>query len=326
MMQGMKLFVQAVTAATEATGSATETATVSTSVEQIVENLNPENSFLNNVKNFSLDKILNYGDKVATGLLEFAGNLIIAGIMVMIGFKIAKKVAKTVERVLENRMDQGVVRFLYSFTNMGLKALVLFWAVTKIGVAGSTIVALLGSAALTIGMALQGSMSNIAGGVLILMLKPFQIGDYIIEDNSKNEGTVQDIDLFYTRLQTMDNKTVVIPNGVISNCSLTNVTRQEIRRIDLIVGIDYAENIDLVKSVLTDVIMNQTECLKDKGIQIYVSDFAASCIEMGIRFWVPMEDYWPVRWAVLEKIKKRFDQEGISIPYNQLDVRIQREG
>lgn len=291
-------------------------------MEEIVENLTPENSIIDSLKQFSFDKLVDYGDQMATGLLEFAGNLILALIIAFIGFKIAKKIAKFVEKCLSNRLDAGVVRFLYSFTNLGLKAIVIFWAVTKIGVAGSSIVALFGSATITIGLALQGSLSNIAGGVLILILKPFQIGDYIIEDHSKNEGTVRDIDLFYTRLQTADNKTVVIPNGVISNCSLTNVTRQDSRRIDLLIGIEYEESVDRVKAVLHDIIDHQDKVIAENGVNIYVNDFAASCVEMGIRFWVPMDDYWTIRWEVLEKIKKRFDEEGISIPYNQLDVRI----
>lgn len=300
-------------------------ATTAVPMEQIVENLTPKNSAMDSLKDFSFDKLMAYGDKMATGLLEFAGNLILALLIVFIGFKVAKKVAKTVEKVLSNRLDMGVVRFLYSFTNLGLKAIVIFWAVTQIGVAGSSIIALFGSATITIGLALQGSLSNIAGGVLILILKPFQIGDYIIEDNSKNEGTVQDIDLFYTRLQTVDNKTVVIPNGVISNCSLTNVTRQDSRRIDLLIGIEYTESIDRVKRVLQDIVNHQEKVIFENGIDIYVSDFAASSVEMGVRFWVPMDDYWTVKWAVLEKIKKRFDEEGISIPYNQLDVRIHNQ-
>lgn len=309
----------AVSTATTASEAASTTAA---SVEQIVENLTPENSIIDSLKNFSFHKLTNYGDQLVTGLLEFVGNLILALLIVFIGFKIAKKIAKMVEKFLSNRLDAGVVRFLYSFTNLGLKAVIVFWAVTKIGVAGSSIVALFGSATITIGLALQGSLSNIAGGVLILILKPFQIGDYIIEDHSKNEGTVRDIDLFYTRLQTADNKTVVIPNGVISNCSLTNVTRQDSRRIDLLIGIEYEESVDRVKAVLRDIIEHQDKVIPENGISIYVNDFAASCVEMGVRFWTPMDEYWNVRWEVLEKIKKRFDEEGISIPYNQLDVRI----
>lgn len=289
------------------------------------ENLIPETSFFDSFKNFSFHKLTDYGDKMATGLLEFAGNLLLAILILVIGFKVAKKISSIVRRILSDRLEPGVVTFLYSATNLGLKGIVIFWAVTKLGVAGSSIVALFGSITITIGLALQGSLSNIAGGVLILVLKPFQIGDYIVEDNSKNEGFVTSIDLFYTRLQTIDNKTVVIPNGVISNCSLTNVTRQDVRRIDLIIGISYEESVAKVREVFLDIINHQEKVLLDEPVDIFVHNFAESCVEMGLRFWVSMDDYWTIRWAVLEKIKNRFDEENISIPYNQLDVRISQQ-
>lgn len=314
----------ATTAVEAATTAAAEATTEAASVQQVVEST--KNTFMQSVKNFSIDKLIDYGDSVAAGLLEFAGDLFVASLILFFGFKVSKKLTKMVEKFLDSRLglDEGLVHFLRSFTNMTLKTIVVFWAVTRLGVAGSSIVALFGSATITVGLALQGSLSNIAGGVLILLLKPFQIGDYIVEDHSKNEGTVQDIDLFYTRLHTVDNKTVVIPNGVISNCSLTNVTRQDYRRLDLIIGIEYSQDIDQVRAVFQDIIDHQEKVLPEMGINIFVNNFAESCVEMGVRFWVPMDDYWDVRWEVLEKIKKRFDQEGISIPFNQLDIRIQQ--
>jgi small conductance mechanosensitive channel len=316
----------ATTAVESASTAIEEASTAATSVQQVVET--SKNNFTQAVKNFSLEKLIHYGDSVAAGLLQFLGDLVVAGLILFIGFKVAKKVTSLVENFLRNRLslDEGVVRFLRSFTNLGLKTIVVFWAVTRLGVAGSTIIALFGSATITIGLALQGSLSNIAGGVLILLLKPFQVGDYIVEDNSKNEGTVKDIDLFYTRLQTIDNKTVVIPNGVISNCSLTNVTKEQFRRIDLIIGIEYSQDIDQVRQIFTDIVRQEEKVLQDREIMIFVSEFASSCVEMGLRFWVAMDDYWTVRWDVLEKIKKRFDAEGISIPFNQLDVRIHQNG
>jgi len=257
-------------------------------------------------------------------LIAFAGDLVVALLILVIGFKIAKKAAKIVEKVLTDKLDKGVVRFFYSFVNLGLKAVVIFSAVTKLGVASSSIIALLGSAGVAVGLALQGSLSNIAGGVLILILKPFQIGDYIKEDNSGNEGTVMDIDLFYTRLKTGDNQTIVIPNGIISNCSLTNVTRQEFRRVDLLIGISYNQDIKEVKEVLASIVNRQESAVisEERPVQIYVSNFGASSVDMGLRFWVPMDEYWKIRWAVLEDIKVEFDKRGIEIPFNQLEVKI----
>lgn len=276
------------------------------------------------VKEISFMKLLQYGEGMLDGIIGFAGDLIIALLIIIIGFKVAKKTAKFVEKILTGKLDQGVVSFFYSFVNLGLKTVVIFTAVTKLGVASSSIIALLGSAGVAVGLALQGSLSNIAGGVLILVLKPFQIGDYIKEDNSGNEGTVIDIDLFYTRLKTRDNQTVVLPNGIISNCSLTNVTRQEYRMVDLIIGISYNQNIDEVRDVLFSVVHRQEKAVIDeeRDVKIFVSDFGPSSVDMGLRFWVPMNEYWAVRWAVLEEIKKEFDKKGIEIPFNQLDVNI----
>ncbi|MBE5955574.1 MAG: mechanosensitive ion channel [Lachnospiraceae bacterium] len=276
------------------------------------------------IKQMSFDKLLQYGEGLLDTLIAFAGDLVVALLILVIGFKIAKKAAKIVEKVLTDKLDKGVVRFFYSFVNLGLKAVVIFSAVTKLGVASSSIIALLGSAGVAVGLALQGSLSNIAGGVLILILKPFQIGDYIKEDNSGNEGTVMDIDLFYTRLKTGDNQTIVIPNGIISNCSLTNVTRQEFRRVDLLIGISYNQDIKEVKEVLASIVNRQESAVisEERPVQIYVSNFGASSVDMGLRFWVPMDEYWKIRWAVLEDIKVEFDKRGIEIPFNQLEVKI----
>lgn len=279
-----------------------------------------------NLTTMSWNKLLQYGEGFVDALVGFAGNIIVAALIVLIGFKVARYVANWVKKLLyrSNNIDEGVVRFLYSFTDLGLKAVVLFTAVTKLGVATSSIIALFGSATVAIGLALQGSLSNIAGGVLILILKPFQIGDYIIEDNSKNEGTVCDIDLFYTKLKTTDNKVVVIPNGIISNTSLTNVTRSNFRRVDLVIGISYDQKIGPVKELLEKIVREQDEVIieEDKPLLIFVHNFAESCVEMGLRFWVPMDSYWKIRWAVLEQIKVEFDEHGIEIPYNKLDVHI----
>lgn len=284
---------------------------------------------MENIKEVSFPKLMQYGESFLDAAVAFVGNTIVAGLIVFFGFKIARFVANWVKKLLlkNNYIDEGVVRFLYSFTDLGLKAFVIFTAVGKLGVESSSIIALFGSATVAVGLALQGSLSNIAGGVLILILKPFQIGDYIIEDNSKNEGTVCDIDLFYTKLKTVDNKTVVIPNGVISNTSLTNVTRQDFRRIDLIIGISYDQAIGQVKDILESIVKGRDKVIigDEKPLQIFVHNFAESCVEIGLRFWVPMDDYWTIRWSVLEEIKNEFDKYGIEIPYNKLDVQIKRE-
>ena len=169
---------------------------------------------------------------------------------------------------------------------------------------------------------MQGILSNIAGGFLILLVKPFQVGDYIKEDSHGNEGTVVAIDLFYTRIQTIDNKIIVVPNGTITNSSLTNVTRQEERLIDIRVGIGYEDDITLAKEIMRKVAANHTETLNEDAIQVFVDNLADSCVSLGLRVWVPTDLYNSIRWDILEKIKLEFDKAGINIPYNQMDVHL----
>lgn len=219
-------------------------------------------------------------------------------------------------------MDLMIQTFLLSAMKIGLKILVVFIAIQQVGVQASSIIAVIGSAGLAVGMSLQGSLSNIAGGVLLLVVKPFQVGDYILEDSSGQEGTVQAIGIMYTKLSSMDNKAILVPNGNLSNSTIINVTNQDKRRVDLLIGIEYSEDIKKVKDILEKVIESEEVLLKDEPVRIYVSDFKESSIDIGIRYWVKTEDYWDSRWRVLEKIKYAFDQAGVTIPFNQLDVNV----
>lgn len=182
------------------------------------------------------------------------------------------------------------------------------------------IVAALGSAGLAVGLALQGSLANFAGGVLILLMKPFRMGDYISALGV--EGVVTKIDMVYTTLCTADNKSVVIPNGSLSNAQIVNVTREPKRRVDLLIGIDYDEDIRRVKQIMMDVAMKHELVLKEEEIQVFVSDFDASAISMGLRVWTATENYWTVRWELQEQIKIVFDEKKVSIPFERLDVQL----
>lgn len=186
----------------------------------------------------------------------------------------------------------------------------------------ASLMTLISSAGIALGLALQGTLSNFAGGVLILFLKPFRVGDYIVEDNHKNEGTVRSIGLVYTELTTIDNKIIVIPNGTLSNSSLTNVTAQGKRRLDLTVGISYSADIKKAKQIMLDILNAQEETMKDEEITAYVSELADSSVVLGCRAWVPTDRYWPVKWRVTEEIKLAFDEAGVEIPFNQLDVHL----
>lgn len=264
-----------------------------------------------------------YLGKSGTALLDFIGNLIVAVLIFFIGLRISKYIVKICTKIFEqSKMDPMLQSFLISFLKIALKILIFIFAITKLGIAASSIIAVVGSAGLAVGLSLQGALSNIAGGVILLLIKPFQVGDYILEDSSGKEGTVQAIGIMYTRLLSVDNKTIMIPNGSLSAASITNYTYQEKRKIDLRIGVGYHDDIRKVRETLFEVLHREPALLEDEPIQIFVSDYKDSCIEMGIRYFVKTEDYWPSRWRVLENIKYAFDENGISIPFNQLDVNI----
>ena len=185
-------------------------------------------------------------------------------------------------------------------------------------------VAVLGSAGLTLGLALQGSLSNFAGGVLILLFKPFKVGDYIIQGDL--EGTVSEIQMIYTNLLTADNRIVVIPNGILANSSLTNVTHQKKRRVDVYVGISYDADIKKAKDVLTELLHAETAMLKEEGMSVFVDALEDSSVRLGCRFWVETGDYWDAKWRLNEQIKEAFDANQIEIPYNQLTVSVKTMG
>lgn len=193
------------------------------------------------------------------------------------------------------------------------------------GVDAASIVALLGSAGVAIGLAVQGSLSNLAGGVLILVLKPFKVGDYIVESATGKEGTVTEIQIFYTKLLTGDNRTVVLPNGSLANNSLVNVTAQEARRMDIRVSVSYKADLRLAKSVLMQVLTEDTAVLKDRDMLVFVDELGSSAVELGVRCWFKREDFWAGKWRVTENCKLALDEAGVEIPYNQLDVHFDRE-
>lgn len=206
-----------------------------------------------------------------------------------------------------------------------LYCILIFSLVANFGVDTTSIAALFASGGVAIGLALQGSLSNFAGGVLILLLKPFVVGDYIIESGTGNEGTVKEIQIFYTKLSTVDNRMIVIPNGALSNNSLTNVTAKEKRRLEIKVGISYESDLRKAKEVIESLLLEDESILKDEEIIVYVDELAESSVVIGSKSWVKTDDYWPTRWRLLEEIKLTMDEQGINIPYPQMDVHIQKE-
>lgn len=257
-------------------------------------------------------------------LIGFAIEIVLALIFFFLGRIMIKWIRKLVRKMLEkSNVDKGVETFVDSLLKFMLYGILLFTIATKFGFDTASVAALIASAGVAVGLAVQGSLSNFAGGILILLLKPFVVGDYIIEDNHGDEGTVKEIQLFYTKLLTVDNRTVVIPNGMLTNNSLTNVTHMDERKLELKVSISYESDLLKAKAVLADLIRKESRIMQDKEHRIFVDELGDDGVILGMRCWVSTEDYWNVRWDMLEGIKLTFDRESIVIPYRQMNVRIQ---
>lgn len=262
-------------------------------------------------------------NKLVASLVELIIRILLTAMIYYIGKKLVKVILKIFDRFLERTgTDISLRRFLYSGLRIVMYVVIFILMIGVLGIGTSSVVAVFGSAGLTLGLALQGSLSNLAGGVLILLLKPFRVGDYIIEDTKGNEGVVQSIDVFYTRLLTSDNKMVSVPNGTLANSSLTNVTAQDKRRLDMIVPIGYTSDLKLAKNIILDIIDKTQEVLANEDVNVYVSELGESSVNIGLRIWVPTANYWAVKWRITEQIKYAFDDAGIEIPYNKLDVNI----
>ena len=254
-------------------------------------------------------------------LIQFGLKVVFARVVFFIGRFLIQWLRKVVRKSLErSKADQGVRQFVDSLLKFVLYILLLFSIATNFGLDTATVAAAVASCGVAIGLALQGSLSNFAGGVLILILKPFEVGDYIIEDTNKNEGTVKEIQIFYTKLSTIDNKTIVIPNGILTNNSLTNATAKEERRLDLKVDISYEADLKKAKMLVEQLLMEDASILKEEDVSVFVDSLGESAVVLGARAWVKNEEFWPARWRLLEKIKLTFDENGIEIPYRQVVV------
>ncbi len=259
------------------------------------------------------EKAMNMGLRIVLALVVF-----------LLGVQMIKLVRKLVKKSLvRGKVDVGVRQFTDSFLKTVLYILLIFMIAGGFGVDAASVVALLGSAGVAIGLAVQGSLSNLAGGVLILILKPFLVGDYIIDEGGK-EGTVTEIQLFYTKLLTPDNRTVVLPNGTLANGSLVNITTDKYRRCDISVGISYGSDIRVAREALMDLLSGDSAVLKDREMRVVVDSLGDSAIQLIIRCWFTNEEYWDGRYRLTEGVKYALDRAGIQIPYPQLDVHVQQ--
>lgn len=266
-------------------------------------------------------KLAQYMNEKIPQVIDFAFSVVLALVAFVVGVKVIGWIRKILRRSLERGgVDKGVEQFVDSFAKFALYAILVFSIGKNFGLDTTSVAAALASCGVAVGLALQGSLSNFAGGVLILVLKPFVVGDYIIEDNKGQEGTVTEIQLFYTKLLTADNKTVVIPNGTLANTSLTNVTAQNKRRVDVSVGISYDADLKKAKELIEDLLHADEDIIKEEGINVFVDSLGDSAVVIGVRGWVNKDAYWTTKWRLLENIKLTLDENGIEIPFPQVVV------
>jgi small conductance mechanosensitive channel len=260
-----------------------------------------------------------YGQK----LIDFLPQLIGAILILIIGLWVVKLINKLVKRFFDKKdFDVTLEKFVASLINWGLKIILFVLVVTQLGVESASLVAIIGAAGLAIGLALQGSLSNFAGGVLILLLKPFKVGHFIKAQGI--EGTVKEISIFTTKLNTFGNQIAVIPNGKLSNENIINYTEEQLRREAITFGISYDSNIKEAKDILLNLVNEQENVLKleDKMPMVVVTELADSSVNLSLRYWAHIDNFWPVRFYTLEEGKKRLEAAGITIPFPQRDVHI----
>lgn len=287
-------------------------ADVSGALENAADNTVREaGKFFETVESY-LPKVLEFGLRIVLAIV-----ILIAG-KVIIGF-IMKFLKKLFDK---GKMDISVKKFLLSLARALLYFVLIIIICNEVGIDTTSFIALLGTAGLALGLALQGSLSNFAGGVLILLLRPFSVGDYIIDAGTGKEGTVEKIDLFYTYLYTADNKSIIIPNGNLTNSTITNVSAQDKRRVDIEVGISYNANMAEAKKVIEELMKKEERILQDEQNMVVIKELAASQVTVLMRAWVKTDDYWGVYFDMTEKIKNGLDEAGIEIPFNQLDVHV----
>jgi small conductance mechanosensitive channel len=254
-------------------------------------------------------------------MAAFGLKLIAAIAVFVIGRWVARAVTRAVQRALAKaETDPTLVGFIKNVTYGGLMALVVIAAAGQLGVQTTSFIAVLGAAGLAVGLALQGSLANFAAGVLMIIFRPFKAGDFV--EAGGVAGVVEEIELFTTKLRTPDNKTVIIPNGQVTAGSITNYSARDTRRVDMVFGIGYGDDIDKAKRIIREVLDADARVLKDPEPTVGLVELGDSSVNFAVRPWVSSADYWNVYFDIHEAMKKRFDAEGISIPFPQRDVHI----
>ncbi|MDP2687439.1 MAG: mechanosensitive ion channel [Aequorivita sp.] len=262
-----------------------------------------------------------YMEKYGQKFIDFLPSVIGAVVMLVVGLWLIKIANRFIKKFFDKQeYDPTLENFIASLLNWGLKILLFVLVITQLGVESASLITVIGAAGLAIGLALQGSLSNFAGGVLILLLKPFRVGDWIQAQGV--EGTVKEISIFNTKLVTFGNQLAIIPNGKLSNDNIINYTEEGIRRENLTFGISYGDDIKLAKEILLNLVIEQETVLKleDKMPMVAVAELGDSSVNFTVRYWATNDDFWELRWFILEEGKARLEAAGISIPFPQRDV------
>ena len=253
--------------------------------------------------------------------VEFGINLIAAVLIFYIGRAVARLVSRTLRRLMQSQtVDPILESFVSNLVYWALMAFVIIAAITKLGVQTASLIALVGAAGLAVGLAMQGSLANFAAGVLIVMFRPYRVGDWV--EAAGISGSVVQVQILTTVLKTADNKQIIVPNGQIMNSIITNYSTNTTRRVDMVVGVSYDDDIDAVREAIQTLVDADERVLKDPPCQIVVAELADSSVNFFVRPWVATADFWPVKFDLTEAVKKRFDEVGIRIPYPQRDVHI----
>lgn len=257
-------------------------------------------------------------------LIEYSIKVIIA-IVILIAASIISRIVIGLMRkgMVKRDMDNAVISFLSAIVKSVIFIAALLVALSQIGVETTSFIAILGAAGLAIGLALQGSLSNIASGVLLIMFRPLRAGEYV--ECGGTAGTVEEINIFQTILKTPDRKVVYVPNSQVIGSAIVNYNREQVRRIDLVIGVSYNANLQHTKKVLMDELVKDERVLKDPEPFVAVNVLNSSSVDFIVRPWTKTEDYWPTRWDLLERIKDRLDEEGIGIPFPQMDVHVHKQ-
>lgn len=266
-----------------------------------------------------LEDLQNYTEHYALQFIEFLPDLLKAVLWLVIGWWVIRMLIGYSRKIFQKRgYDPALTKFLLNLANGALVVMLIISVIETLGIQTTSFIAILGAAGLAIGLALQGSLSNFAGGVLIIILKPFKLGDWI-EVNGIS-GSVKDISMFYTKLNTFGNQLAIIPNGELSNENIVNYSAEDKRRDAITIGISYDSDIKLAKDILTNLLEKQEDILKDPAPMVVVTELADSAVNLSVRFWAKNEVFWDRHWYTIEEAKTRLEAAGITIPFPQRDV------